>query len=127
MKFRRHNSMLVPAALEPRGPQPARREVFQGVESAVEFGGGEPAFTIENAQKIRGGHVAFKGVAFDAAGNQVAVQTDRGRSRSGVFPAQRAPPIRLVGNMETCHVPAGPPVRESAFFLPRSCPRFPTC
>ncbi len=73
MKFRRHNSMLVPTASVPRGPQFARREVFQGVEAAVEFRRGEPPLTVEKAQKIRGGLVAFKGVAFDAAGNQVAV------------------------------------------------------
>ena len=43
------------------------------MEAGVEFGGGEPAFAVEEAEKIGGGHVAFQGVAFDAAGNQVAV------------------------------------------------------
>src|SRR5579872_2531563 len=48
-------------------------QVFEGLEAGVEFGGGEAAFAVEEAEKIGGGHVAFEGVAFDAAGNQVAV------------------------------------------------------
>src|SRR5215472_10555550 len=48
-------------------------EIFQGAKAAVEFGGRQAALAIENTQKIRGGHVAFECVAFDAAGNQVAV------------------------------------------------------
>jgi len=73
MKFRRHNSMLVPAAPEPRGAELAGGQLFQRAEAAVQFGSRQAALTVENAQKIRGGHVAFKGIAFDAAGNQVAV------------------------------------------------------
>ena len=38
-----------------------------------EFGGGEAALAVETAEKIVGGLVAFLGVAFHAAGDQVAV------------------------------------------------------
>jgi hypothetical protein len=48
-------------------------EVFQGAEACVEFGGGQAPQAVERAQKIRGRTVALARVAFDAAGNQVAV------------------------------------------------------
>src|SRR6266581_3942799 len=66
------------AGLKP-GPYKARRaelacgEIFQGAEASVEFGGREAALAVESAQKIRDRTVALARVAFDAAGNEVAV------------------------------------------------------
>jgi len=37
------------------------------------FFGGEAAFAVENAQIVGSGHVGFEGVAFEAAGNEVAI------------------------------------------------------
>src|SRR6266852_6783276 len=51
----------------------ARGEVFQGAKACVEFGGRQAPLAVESAQKIRGRTVALARVAFDAAGNQVAV------------------------------------------------------
>jgi hypothetical protein len=48
-------------------------EIFQRAKPCVEFGGCKAALTVERAQKIRGGAVALARVAFDAAGNQVAI------------------------------------------------------
>src|SRR5260370_1574290 len=48
-------------------------EVFQGAKAAVEFGGRQAPQAVESAQKIRGRTVALARVAFDTAGNQVAV------------------------------------------------------
>src|SRR6266851_853954 len=48
-------------------------EIFQGAKTAVEFGGRQAALAVESAQKIRDRTVALARVAFDAAGNQVAV------------------------------------------------------
>jgi len=48
-------------------------EVFQGAEACVEFGGGQAALAVERAQKIRRRTVTLARVAFDTAGNQVAV------------------------------------------------------
>jgi hypothetical protein len=48
-------------------------EVFQGAKACVELGGGQAPLAVERAQKIRDGTVALARVAFDAAGNQVAV------------------------------------------------------
>src|SRR6266567_9236200 len=48
-------------------------EIFQGAKASVEFGRGEAALAVERAQKILGRTVALAGIAFDAAGNQVAV------------------------------------------------------
>src|SRR6266581_9091757 len=66
------------AGLKP-GPYKARRaelacgEIFQGAEASVEFGGREAPQAVESAQKIPGRTVALARVAFDTAGNQVAV------------------------------------------------------
>src|SRR5216684_2743655 len=49
-------------------------EVFQGAKTAVEFGGRQAALAVESAQKVRDRTVALARVAFDAAGNQVAVR-----------------------------------------------------
>src|SRR3989442_1792635 len=48
-------------------------EIFQGAKTAVEFGGRQAALAVESAQKIRDRTVALARVAFDTAGNQVAV------------------------------------------------------
>src|SRR6266849_4808412 len=48
-------------------------EIFQGAEACVEFGGRQAPLAVERAQKIPGRTVALARVAFDAAGNQVAV------------------------------------------------------
>jgi hypothetical protein len=44
-----------------------------GVEAGVEFGGGQAALAVERAEKVGGGTLSFLGIAFEAAGNQVAV------------------------------------------------------
>src|SRR6266852_6846347 len=49
-------------------------EGFQGAQACVEFGGREAALAVESAQKVRDRTVALARVAFDAAGNQVAVR-----------------------------------------------------
>jgi hypothetical protein len=51
----------------------AGEEGVEGAETAVELGGGEAAFAIERAEKVGGGTLAFFGIAFEAAGNEVAV------------------------------------------------------
>src|SRR5712664_67338 len=48
-------------------------EIFQGAKACVEFGGREAPLAVENAQKVRGRTVALARVAFETAGNQVAV------------------------------------------------------
>jgi hypothetical protein len=48
-------------------------ESIEGAETGVEFGGGQAAVAEEPAEKIVGGTFAFEGIAFEAAGNQVAV------------------------------------------------------
>ncbi len=66
------------AGLKP-GPYKARRaelacgEIFQGAKASVEFRGREAPQAVESAQKIPGRTVALARVAFDTAGNQVAV------------------------------------------------------
>src|SRR5207245_712023 len=66
------------AGLKP-GPYKAHRaelacgEIFQGAKASVEFGGCQAALAVESAQKIRDRTVALAGIAFDTAGNQVAV------------------------------------------------------
>ncbi len=48
-------------------------EVFQGAKTSVEFGGRQAAQAVERAQKIRDRTVGLARVAFETAGNQVAV------------------------------------------------------
>ena len=48
-------------------------EGVEAAETGVEFGGGQAAVAEEPAEKIGGGTVAFERIAFEAAGNQVAV------------------------------------------------------
>ena len=48
-------------------------EIFQGAKTAVEFGGRQAALAVESAQKIPGRTVTLARVAFNTAGNQVAV------------------------------------------------------
>ena len=55
------------------GAELAGGEGFQGAQTAFEFGGGQAAQAIEAAQKIFGGSSSLLGVAFDAAGNEIAV------------------------------------------------------
>jgi hypothetical protein len=55
------------------GREFAGGEGVEGTETGVEFGGGQAAVAEEPAEKIGGGTFAFKRIAFEAAGNQVAV------------------------------------------------------
>ncbi len=48
-------------------------EVFQGAEASVEFGGRQAPQAVERAQKIPDRTVTLARVAFETAGNQVAV------------------------------------------------------
>jgi hypothetical protein len=48
-------------------------EGVEGAEAGVEFGGGQALLAIERAEKVGGGTFSFLGIAFEAAGNQVAV------------------------------------------------------
>src|SRR5216684_2407754 len=48
-------------------------KIFQGAKASVEFGGRQAPQAVEGAQKIRGGTVTLARVAFETAGNQVAV------------------------------------------------------
>src|SRR6266568_3451581 len=56
-----------------RGAELACGEIFQGAEASVEFRRRQAPQAVERAQKIRDRTVALARVAFDAAGNQVAV------------------------------------------------------
>ncbi len=55
------------------GREFAGGEGVEGAETGVEFGGGQAAVAEEPAEKIGGGTFAFERIAFEAAGNQVAV------------------------------------------------------
>jgi hypothetical protein len=48
-------------------------EGIEGAETRVEFGGSQALLAIERAEKVGGGTFAFLGIAFEAAGDQVAV------------------------------------------------------
>ena len=48
-------------------------EGVEATETGLEFGGGEAAIAIERAEKVGGGLLSFLRIAFEAAGNQVAV------------------------------------------------------
>src|SRR6266852_5007955 len=48
-------------------------EVFRGAEASVEFGGRQAPQAVDSAEKIPGRTVALARVAFETAGNQVAV------------------------------------------------------
>src|SRR6266699_1848940 len=48
-------------------------EIFQGAEASVEFRGRQAPLAVESTQKIRDRTVALARIAFDTAGNQVAV------------------------------------------------------
>src|SRR6266571_5724159 len=63
----------VPLHGRERRAELAGGEVFQGAEASVEFGRRQAALAVERAQKIPGRAVGLARVAFDAAGNQVAV------------------------------------------------------
>jgi hypothetical protein len=56
-----------------KGAELAGGEGFQGSQASVEFGGGQAAQAVEGAQKIFGGAFSLLRVAFDAAGNEIAV------------------------------------------------------
>jgi hypothetical protein len=49
-------------------------EIVERLETANQFGAGYTAFTVKGAQKVGGGALALAGVAFAAAGDQVAVR-----------------------------------------------------
>ena len=55
------------------GAELAGGEGFQGAEAGFEFGRGQAAQAIEGAQEIFGGGCSLLRVAFDAAGNEIAV------------------------------------------------------
>ena len=48
-------------------------EALEGAKAFAEFGGGEAALAVEPAEEVRGGALALGGVAFDTAGDEVAV------------------------------------------------------
>jgi len=52
----------------------ASGEGLEGAETGVHLGGGEAAVAEEPAEKIRGRTFAFQGIAFEAAGNEIAVR-----------------------------------------------------
>jgi hypothetical protein len=56
-----------------RGQELAGGEDVEGAEAVVEFGGGQAALAVEPAEKIGGGTLAFKRIAFEAGGDQVAI------------------------------------------------------
>ena len=56
------------------GAELAGGEIVERLETANQFGAGYTAFTIERAQEVRGGALAFAGIAFSAARHQVAVR-----------------------------------------------------
>ena len=67
------------------------RKRFEGANAASEFGGGQTAFAIEKAEKIGGGLAGFEGVAFEAAGDEVAVGIQAGvHARHNVVEAQQS-------------------------------------
>jgi hypothetical protein len=55
------------------GAELAGGEGFQGAQAGFELGGGYAAQAVEGVQKIFGGSFSFLRVAFDAAGNEIAV------------------------------------------------------
>ena len=55
------------------GAEIAGGERVQGAQAGVEFGRGQAAQAKEAAQKIFGGRFSLLGVAFDAAGDEIAV------------------------------------------------------
>ncbi len=57
------------------GAEVAGGERFEGAEAGFEFGRSYAAQAIEGAQKIFGGACSLLRVAFDAAGNEIAVGT----------------------------------------------------
>src|SRR5207245_8472992 len=59
--------------LREHGAELAGGEIFQDAKASVEFGGRQAALAVERAQKIRDRTVALARVAFETAGNQVAV------------------------------------------------------
>jgi len=63
---------MIPTGWELRA-ELACGEIFQGAKTAVEFGGRQAPLAVESAQKIPGRTVALARVAFETAGNQVAV------------------------------------------------------
>jgi hypothetical protein len=50
----------------------------EGVETGIEFGGGQAALAVEPAEEIGGGTLAFERIAFEAGGNQVAIRVAPG-------------------------------------------------
>jgi len=48
-------------------------EGVEGAETGVELGGGDAALAVEPAEEMGGGTLAFEGIAFEAAGDQVAI------------------------------------------------------
>ena len=51
----------------------AGSEGVEGAETGVEFGDGQAALAVEPADKIGGGTLSFKRIAFETRGNQVAI------------------------------------------------------
>src|SRR2546428_13809940 len=51
----------------------AGNEGVEGAETGVEFGDGQAALAVEPAEKIGGGTLSFKRIAFETRGNQVAI------------------------------------------------------
>src|SRR5437762_6179415 len=63
-------------------------EGIEGAEAGGEFGGSQAAFPVEAAEKVGGGGFPLLGVAFHAAGDQVAIGiASRARLRHDVVQA----------------------------------------
>lgn len=54
-------------------PQLAGGEALEGAKAIAKFGGGQAVLAVEPAKEIRGGTLALPRVAFDTAGDEVAV------------------------------------------------------
>lgn len=48
-------------------------EALEGAEALAKFGRGQAVLSVEPAEKVRGGTLALPGIAFEAAGDEVAV------------------------------------------------------
>ncbi len=83
---RRMTSAMAPASRRVRGRGKLRAEFAggegaEGTQASGEFAAGQAALAVQPAQEVAGGSLALLGVAFQTAGDQVAVRiAARGRS-----------------------------------------------
>jgi len=55
-----------------RGAKFAAGEILECLKAGTEFGGGEAMLAVERAEVVGGGLSAFVGIAFEAAGHEIA-------------------------------------------------------